>query len=75
MTSERGMFFPTEYAQCAIAALHPAYILRKMSATDDGGKSLLFADVEAARKKVVELRRLAQDGNEPARQSVRASME
>ena len=57
MTAERGIFFPTEYAESAIAALHPAYILRKMSTTDDGGKSLLFADVEAARKKVAELRR------------------
>lgn len=64
MTSERGLFFPTEYAECAIAALHPAYILRKMSTTDDGGKSLLFADVEAARKKVVELRRLMESKNE-----------
>lgn len=56
MTVERGIAFPTQYAECAIAALHPAYILRRMSVTDDGGKSLLFADVEAARKKVIELR-------------------
>lgn len=58
MTAERGIAFPTEYAECAIAALHPAYIMRRMSATDDGGKSLLFADVEAARLKVIELRRI-----------------
>lgn len=57
MTKERGTFYPTKYAKCAIAALHPAYILRQAGTTYDGGKSLLIADIEAARKKVVELKK------------------
>jgi uracil-DNA glycosylase len=57
MTKERGIFFDTPYAQAAIAGLHPAYILRQQSTTYDGGKSLLVADIEAARKKVVELKK------------------
>lgn len=56
MTQERGIFFPTRYARHAIAALHPAYILRQAGQTYDGGKSLLIADIEAARRKVVEAR-------------------
>lgn len=54
MTQERGTFYPSKYAQFAIAALHPAYILRKSGQENDGGKSLLIADIEAARKKIIE---------------------
>lgn len=57
MTQERGIFFPTKYARYAIAALHPAYILRQAGETYDGGKSLLIADIEAARRKVVEAKK------------------
>lgn len=57
MTQERGIFYPTRYARCAIAALHPAYILRQAGTTYDGGKSLLIADIEAARKQVIEERK------------------
>ena len=57
MTLERGIFYPTKYARHAIAALHPAYILRQAGETYDGGKSLLIADIEAARKKVVEAKK------------------
>ena len=57
MTRERGTFYPTKYAHHAIAALHPAYILRQAGATYDGGKSLLIADIEAARKKVIEAKK------------------
>lgn len=57
MTRERGVFYPTKYARTAIAALHPAYILRQAGQSYDGGKSLLIADIEAARKKVIELRK------------------
>lgn len=57
MTKERGIFYPTKYARYAIAALHPAYILRQAGQTYDGGKSLLIADIEAARKKVVEVKK------------------
>lgn len=53
MTQERGIVFPTEYARYAVAALHPAYILRQAGETYDGGKSLLIADIDLARRQVV----------------------
>ena len=52
MTQERGIIYPTKYARYAVAALHPAYILRQMGETYDGGKSLLIADIETARQQV-----------------------
>lgn len=57
MTQERGIFYPTKYARHAIAALHPAYILRQAGQSYDGGKSLLIADIEAARKKVIQAKK------------------
>lgn len=53
MTQERGILYPTKFARHAVAALHPAYILRQASQTYDGGKSLLIADIETARKTVI----------------------
>lgn len=57
MTQERGIVYPTKYAKYAIAALHPAYILRQAGETYDGGKSLLIADIDAARKQVIEAKK------------------
>ena len=48
ITAERGKYFPCEYARTAIATLHPAYILRQQSASNDGGYSLLVADIARA---------------------------
>lgn len=49
ITRERGMYFPCEFARTAIATLHPSYILRQMNVTkDDGGFSLLVADIRKA---------------------------
>jgi len=48
ITQERGRYFPCEYAKTCIATLHPAYILRNQSATNDGGFSLLVADIAKA---------------------------
>jgi DNA polymerase len=48
ITKERGLYFPCEFAKCAIATLHPAYILRNQSASSDGGYSLLVADIVRA---------------------------
>jgi DNA polymerase len=48
ITVERGKYFPCAYAKTAIATLHPAYILRQQSATNDGGYSLLVADIGRA---------------------------
>lgn len=57
MTQERGIVYPTRYARFAIAALHPAYILRQAGETYDGGKSLLIADIDLARKQVIEAKK------------------
>jgi uracil-DNA glycosylase len=55
--AERGKFFETRYAHYAIAALHPAYILRQQGEAYDDARALLVADIEAARKKVIEARK------------------
>lgn len=66
ITVERGKYFPCAFARTALATLHPAYVLRQQSATNDGGYGLIVADIarawEAAQKlltktdKVEELR-------------------
>jgi uracil-DNA glycosylase family 4 len=48
ITLERGKYFPCPYARTAIATLHPAYILRQMNISGDGGYSLLVADIVKA---------------------------
>jgi DNA polymerase len=49
ITVERGKYFPCELAKCAVATLHPSYILRQASAQrNDGGYSLLVADIQKA---------------------------
>lgn len=53
MTQERGIVYPTKYARYAVAALHPAYILRQAGETYDGGKALLISDIDLARRQVV----------------------
>ena len=57
MTQERGIVYPTRYARCAVAALHPAYILRQAGVDYDGGKSLLIADIDTARRRVIEAKK------------------
>lgn len=57
MTQERGQFFETRHARYAIAALHPAYILRQQGEAFDQCRELLIQDIEAARKKVIEARK------------------
>jgi len=57
MTQERGIVYETRYARYAIAALHPAYILRQMGETYDGGRSLLIADIDAARRQVIQAKK------------------
>ena len=56
ITKERGMYFPCEFARTAIATLHPAYILRQMNISGDGGYSLLVADIARAWAAAVALR-------------------
>lgn len=48
ITQERGKYFPCEFARTAIATLHPAYILRNQSPSNDGGYSLLVSDIAKA---------------------------
>jgi uracil-DNA glycosylase len=48
ITRERGLYHPCEYARTCIATLHPAYILRNMGASGDGGYALLVADIQKA---------------------------
>ncbi|MFN3728740.1 MAG: uracil-DNA glycosylase family protein [Fimbriimonadaceae bacterium] len=48
ITAERGRFFPSDLARTIMATLHPAYILRQQSAANDGGYSLLVADIKKA---------------------------
>ena len=56
MTKERGLFFPTSYARIAIAALHPAYVLRQYGEGLETARASLVSDIAAARKKVIELK-------------------
>jgi len=48
ITRERGLYFPCKFARTAIATLHPAYILRQMNISGDGGFGLLVADIAKA---------------------------
>ncbi len=48
ITKERGIYFPCEFARTAIATLHPAYILRQMNISGDGGYGFLVADIRRA---------------------------
>jgi uracil-DNA glycosylase len=57
ITQDRGKFFPSKYARYAIAALHPAYILRQQGEAYDAARATLIQDLEAARKKVIEARK------------------
>lgn len=48
ITAERGKFFQSPHARAILATLHPAYVLRQMNISGDGGYSLLVADVAKA---------------------------
>jgi DNA polymerase len=58
ITSERGKYFRSDFARCILATLHPAYILRQSSVSNDGGYALLVADIgrawAAAQRLIVE---------------------
>ena len=57
MTQERGKWFETRYARYAIAALHPAYILRQDGEMYEQTRSSLVADIASARRKVIEAKK------------------
>ncbi len=57
ITKERGLYFKCEFAKAAIATLHPSYILRQANVNkDDGGFSLLVADIKKAWEGACKLR-------------------
>ncbi len=51
MTQERGQWFESKYARYAMAALHPAYILRQQGEAYDIARQTLIDDLIAARDK------------------------
>jgi len=55
ITAERGKLFKSELARAILATLHPAYILRQQSQTNDGGYGLLVADIAKAWSTAVRL--------------------
>ncbi|MHB0912132.1 MAG: uracil-DNA glycosylase [Armatimonadota bacterium] len=57
MTKERGIWYPSEYVKHAIAALHPAYVLRQGGEAYKAARESLVADIDAARRRVVELKK------------------
>jgi DNA polymerase len=68
MTSERGRWFTSSpYAPWATAAFHPAYVLRLHGPAYDAALDTLIEDVAAARRKVIEAKKEAQDAPPPPR--------
>jgi DNA polymerase len=57
MLQERGQWFETRYTRYAMAALHPAYILRQQGEAYEAARTSLVADIASARQKVIEARR------------------
>ena len=58
MMQERGQFFTTcRYSRYAMAALHPAFILRQSGETYREMREQLVADLLAARRKVIEAKK------------------
>ncbi|HEY3266835.1 MAG TPA: uracil-DNA glycosylase [Armatimonadota bacterium] len=58
MTSERGQWFDSPYCRAITAVLHPAYVLRQEGAAYDQAYDLLVQDIGAARRKVIELKKM-----------------
>ena len=59
MTQERGQWFESRFAPYAMAAWHPAYILRLEGEAYEAARRSLVADIGAARLKVIEAKREA----------------
>lgn len=57
MTRERGIWFTSSYVEYAMAALHPAYVLRQHGEAFETARGQLSADIAAARRKVVEIKK------------------
>jgi len=57
MMQERGQWFESKYTRYAMAALHPAYILRQQGEAYETARRSLVTDIAAARQKVIEAKR------------------
>lgn len=57
MTKERGIWYSSSYANYAMAALHPAYVLRQDGDTFGEARRSLVEDIASARQKVIEAKR------------------
>lgn len=66
ITVERGRYFPSTLAKTILATLHPAYILRQMNISGDGGYSLFVADIAKAWEAACRLRDKAEQTPQPA---------
>jgi len=58
---ERGTWFTSPYAKYAMAALHPAYILRQGGEALESARTTLITDIAAARAKVIEAKRIERE--------------
>ncbi len=57
MMQERGQWFESRYTKYAMAALHPAYILRQEGEAYEAARRSLVSDIASARQKVIEAKR------------------
>lgn len=57
MTQERGQWFESRFVRYAMAAWHPAYILRLQGEAYETARRTLVEDIAAARQKVIEAKR------------------
>jgi DNA polymerase len=70
ITRERGRWFQTSpAAPWVMATLHPAYVLRLHGEGYNAARRSLAEDIGAARQKVIEAKRAARGGAEPASSS------
>lgn len=75
ITVERGRYFESAYSKAILATLHPAYILRQMNITGDGGYSLLVDDIRKAWEGAQRLRAKAVAKAEQNRVPIQAGFE
>lgn len=60
ITKERGIWFESPYAPHAMAAFHPAYILRQTGTNYDTAIESLKRDIGEAKRKIRELRKTSE---------------
>ena len=57
MTQERGIVFESRFARFAMAALHPAYVLRQAGEGYEATRRQLCDDIASARRQVIEVKK------------------